>query len=292
MSDGQVASTPPAAASDAQGSEAQNQVPVNETPAQAERRKLKAKVNGREVDVYEDDIVRDYQKYSSADEKLREAAQKRKEIEAFYERLENDPEAILNDKRLPIDRQKLAMKWLTEQVEEELASADPKDARLSELERKLAEYQNRDREQEETKAEQEKRQLVESRRELIANTLTKAIELSPLSKDPDIAAATIRDMAMHMRICKDAGYDVSPEELAKHVEGKSLKSMRSLALNLKGEDLISFLGEEVVMELRRTDLARIKKSREVPKPETVSEWTPSNNQPRRFYDPSELRSKF
>lgn len=292
MSESVAPSTPSQGTSEGQGTEAVNQTPVNETPAQAERRKLKAKVNGQEVDVYEDDIVRDYQKYSSADEKLREAAQKRKEIEAFYERLENDPEGILNDKRLPIDRQKLAMKWLTEQVEEELASADPKDAKLSELERKLAEYQNRDREVEETKAEQEKRQLVESRRELIANTLTKAIELSPLSKDPDTAAATIREMAMHMRICKDAGYDVSPEELARHVEGKSLKSMRSLALNLKGEDLISFLGEDVVMELRRTDLARIKKSREVPKPETVSEWTPSSSSPRKFYDPSELRTKY
>ena len=118
------------------------------------------------------------------------------------------------------------------------------------------------------------------------------MELSPLSKDPEVAAATLRDMAMHMRVCKEAGYDVSPEELAAHVEKKNLKSYHGLAGRLEGDELISFLGEEIVQKIRRADLSRIKKSREVAKPEVASEWEPRANQPRKFYDPSELRSKF
>lgn len=291
MSEGQAVSTPPAAASDAQANESLNQVPANETPAQVERRKLKAKVNGREMDVYEDDVLRDYQKYASADEKLREAAQKRKDIDAFYEALEKNPESILNDPRLPINKQELAMKWLTEQVEQELKYADPKDAEMDQLRKELESYKNRDKEVEETKAEAQKREFIEARKEAIATTLSKAMELSPLSKDPEVAAATLREMAMHMRLCKDAGYEVTPEELASHVENKNLKTYQGLAKKLEGDELISFLGEDIVSKIRRADLSRIKKSREVAPPETAKEWVSSKSQPRRFVDPSDLRRK-
>jgi len=292
MSDVAAPSTPSQGTSEGQASEStENQVQANETPAQAERRKLKAKVNGKEREVYEDDVLRDYQKYESADEKLREAAQKKKEIDAFYEALENDPESVLNDKRLPINKRELAMKWLTEQIEEELTPQDPREAEYREMQKKLSEYQTKEQKEAETKAEQEKRQLVDQRREIIANTLSKAMELSPLSKDPEVAAATLRDMAMHMRVCKEAGYDVSPEELAAHVEKKNLKSYHGLANRLEGDELISFLGEEIVQKIRRADLSRIKKAREIPPPETTERWEPRREQTRQLFDPSELRSR-
>lgn len=196
------------------------------------------------------------------------------------------------DPRLPIDLKEFAMEILTQKVEEEIKYADPRDRRIAELEAKENERLAKDREVEETAQEQQKRQFTEQRKEVLANVLSEAMELSPLSKHPETAAATLREMALHMRLCKDAGYAVTPQELAKHVESKNLGSMRNLAKTLKGEDLINFFGEEVVTEIRRADLSRIKKSREVAKPETVSEWTPSNNQARRFYDPSELRTKY
>ena len=289
MSDGQVASTPPVAASDAPSEAVSSEGQATETQAQAERRKLKAKVNGKEREVYEDDLLRDYQKYSSADEKLREAAQKKKDIDAFYERLESDPESILSDPRLPINKQELAMKWLTEQIEQEVKYADPKDREMDELRRELDKFKNRDREVEETKQQQEHRQLVESRREAIATTLSEAMALSPLSKNPEVAAQTLREMALHMRLCKDAGYEVSPQELAQHVERKNLQSYQVVAGKLEGDELISFLGEEIVQKIRRADLSRIKKSREVEAPQVANHWEPKKGQTRELFDPSQLR---
>jgi hypothetical protein len=293
MTEAATASTPSQGTSEAPAASetVENQAQANETPAQAERRKLKAKINGKETEVYEDDVLRDYQKYASADEKLREAAQKRKDIERFYEQLEKDPESLLNDPRLPINKQELAMKWLTEQIEQEVKYSDPKDRELDEIRRELEQFKNRDKEAEETKQQQEHRQLVEQRREAIATTLSEAMALSPLSKDPEIAAATLRDMAMHMRLCKEAGYDITPQELAQHVEKKNLGSMRALATKLKGEDLINFFGEEVVTEIRRADLSRIKKAREIPPAQTAEHWENKKAQVRQLYDPSELRSR-
>jgi hypothetical protein len=292
MSEGQAASTPPVAASDAPASEAvSSEVQATETTAQAERRKLKAKVNGREVDVYEDDVLRDYQKYLSADEKLREAAKQRKEIAEFQHLLMTDPKKILMDPRLPIDLKEFAMEILTQKIDEEIKYADPRDREIDDLRKKIEARENQDREVEETKAEQEKRQLVEQRREVIANTLSKAMELSPLSKEPEVAAQTLREMALHMRLCKDAGYDVSPEELASHVEKKNIKTYHTLANKLEGDDLISFLGEDIVQKIRRADLSRIKKAREVEAPQVASSWEARSPSQRSFVDPHELRSR-
>jgi len=291
MTESAAPSTPSQGTSEAPAASESGESLVNETPAQAERRKLKAKVNGKEVEVYEDDVLRDYQKYSSADEKLREAAQKRKDIDAFYSQLERDPESILNDPRLPINKQELAMKWLTEQINEEIKYTDPRDKEMDDIKRQLAEYQNRDKQVEETQKQAEHRQLVESRREAIGNTLSEAMALSPLSKNPEVAAATLREMALHMRLCKDAGYDISPQELAQHVEKKNLQSYQGVAGRLEGDELISFLGEDIVQKIRRADLSRIKKSREVAPPQTASSWESRKDQVRELFDPSELRSR-
>ena len=293
MTEAATASTPSQGTSEAPAASetGENQVQANETPAQVERRKLKAKINGKETEVYEDDVLRDYQKYASADEKLREAAKQRKEIAEFQHLLMTDPEKILRDPRLPIDLREFAMKVLSEGIEEEIKYADPRDKEIDELRKRIADRDNQDKQVEETQAEQQRREFTEQRKEVLANVLSEAMALSPLSKHPETAAATLREMALHMRLCKDAGYDVTPQELAKHVESKNLGSMRNLAKTLKGEDLINFFGEDVVTEIRRADLSRIKKSREVEPPQVANSWEARSPSQRSFVDPHELRSR-
>ena len=94
-----------------------------------------------------------------------------------------------------------------------------------------------------------------------------------------------------MRLCKDAGYDITPQELAQHVEKKNLQSYQGVAGKLEGDELISFLGEDIVQKIRRADLSRIKKSREVAPPQTASSWESRKDQVRELFDPSELRSR-
>ncbi|MHA4915586.1 hypothetical protein, partial [Enterococcus faecium] len=81
----------------------------------------------------------------------REAAEARKSIEGFWEALQKDPEAVLNDPRLPLDRKKLAEKWLVKQIEEELNPPDPRDAKLTEAEKRIKEYEDREKAEKEAK---------------------------------------------------------------------------------------------------------------------------------------------
>jgi hypothetical protein len=278
-------------APETQGQEPNGQAP-KETPEQKEKRLLKAKINGREVEVDEETLIKRYQKEESADQKLREVAAMRKEVENFYETLLTNPEAILNDPRIPLKKRELAEQWLMDTLSEELGEPqDPRDKKLKEVEGKLKTYEEREAE-EKSKAEQaEYQKVVETRREQIASTLTKAIEASPLAQDPDTQAATIKEMALYMKLCRDAKYDVTPEEIAAHVEKKHNKSIQHLVSKLKGKQLIQYLGDNIINEIRRYDLEQLQQSRALPPAEQASSWEPREKKTREFVDPNSLRRR-
>lgn len=258
-----------------------------------EKRMLETTVNGRKVRVSEDDLLRDFSKFSSADEKFREAAQGRKEVAEFKRMLAEDPESVLNDPNLPFDRRKIAEKWLMAELEKEMSPQKSKEQeRLEELERENEQYKNRDQEEMTKKEQAEFQKIVESRREVIAKTFQDALALSPLSKDQGTSAEVVREMASYMRLCKEAGHDVTPAELAKHVEDRFMNSYKSLTENMSGEDLVGFLGKDIITKLRQYDLGQLEARRGNRSPEVSSNWEASSQrQKREFTDPRSLMRK-
>jgi hypothetical protein len=258
-----------------------------------EKRMLEATVNGRKVKVSEDDLLRDFSKYNSADEKFREAAQGRKEIAEFKRMLAEDPESVLNDPNLPFDRRKIAEKWLMAELEKEMSPQKSKEQeRIEELQRENEQYKNRDQEEMTKKEQAEFQKIVESRREVIAKTFQEALALSPLSKDQATSAEVVREMASYMRLCKEAGHDVTPAELAKHVEDRFMNSYKALTENMSGEDLVGFLGKDIINKLRQYDLGQLEARRGNRSPDTSQNWQQSETrQKREFTDPRSLMRK-
>jgi hypothetical protein len=249
----------------------------------------KIKVGNEEVALSDEDIARDYGKWKSADSKFREAAEARKSVDAFMKALEEDPEKVLSDKRLPLNKKKLAEKWLMEQIEEELNPPDPKDQKLSEAEKKLKAYEDKEKAETEAKTKQEHEAVLSKRKEAISKTLAEAMEMTHLSKHPESAASTLREMALYMRAAKERGEDVSPQELVEHIHNNRFHQMYTLAQEFQGEDLIEFLGEEIVTRIRKADLARLKAKREPQNSHKDESWT--NDQPKKKtkMDPYEAR---
>lgn len=120
------------------------------------------------------------------------------------------------------------------------------------------------------------------------------MELSPLSKDPVVAAATLKEMAMYMRMTRDAGYEASPEEIAQHIEEKHMSSLSALVSKLDGDDLLSYADRiGLTPKVRKADLARLQKQREQPAPQQADNWQSSSSRPkqREIIDPNDLRRK-
>jgi hypothetical protein len=267
--------------------------PVVETPAAKERRMLEAKVNGKTLKVSEDDLLREYSKFSSADEKFREAAQIRKENQAFEQRMIDDPESFMRDSRIPKEtRRAIAEKILMESLEEEMSpQKTAEQRRIEELEAENEQFKSRDHEEMTKREQAEFQKVVETRREAIAKTFQDALALSPLSKDEGTSAEVVREMASYMRLCSEAGHSVTPQELASHVETRFMNSYKSLTDNLSGEDLVGFLGKSIIKKLREYDLGQLESRRNKSEPDTAKEWTRETTQKREFVDPRSLIRK-
>lgn len=249
------------------------------------------KVNGQVEHVDEEAVFRDYQKYRSGEEKLRTASEKQASIDAFYKRLEEDPEAVLTDKKLPIKRRELAMKWLTEELEEELAPNDPREKELKELRDKLKSHEDKEAEDKKKAMDDENTKLIESRKTAISTVLSEAMKSSQLGDHPESAAATLREMAVFMRACKARGEDVTAEDLVQHIHNNRFHQMYTLAHQYEGDQLIEFLGEEIVNRIRKADIERIKKRRQTPV-ESYRSTAPRGQQQGgepRYVDPTDER---
>jgi hypothetical protein len=222
----------------------------------------KYKVGNEEVSLTDEDIARDYSKWRGADAKARETAEARKSMEAFFERLVADPEAVLSDPRLTIDRKKLAEKWLVQQVEQEINPPDPRDEKLSAAEKKLKEYQDKEKAAQDTAEKTERDAVIAKRRTDIGNVLREAGKLTPLSASPEHEAALIREMAMYMRAAKERGDEPTAVEIAEHIHNQRFQQFYTLAHQFEGPELIDFLGDEIVNRIRKADLARLRGARE------------------------------
>jgi len=251
----------------------------------------KYKIGDEEVSLSDEDIKRDYSKWKASDKAFREAAQARKATEDFMRALQEDPEKILSDKRIPLDKRKLAEKWLLESIDSELNPTDPRDGKLTDLEKKLKEYQDRDELEAKTKAEQEYEAGKEQRKQQISETLLKAMQSSHLSADPETAASVLREMALYMRAAKERGEDVTPDQIVEHIHNQRFTQFYSLAHQFHGEELIEFLGEEIVKRIRSTDLDRIRKARGGGEQSYRDEKRSANPQstPRKTMDPWQAR---
>lgn len=223
-------------------------------------------------------IERDYKKWRGADIKFREAAKLKSESESFMQRLQEDPESVLNEKGLSVNKRKLAEKWLLEQLEEEMNPVDPRDAQLSERDRRLKEYEERDAKDAKDKETQQYEAQKEQRKAAISETLSEAMKQTQLSAHPESAAAVLREMALYMRAAKERGEDVSPQELVEHVHNNRFHQMYTLAHQYNGDELIEFLGEEIVTRIRKADLSRLRSSREPKATHKSESWEVNKSQ--------------
>lgn len=215
----------------------------------------KVVIDGKEELVDEEAVFRDYQKYRAGDKLLKEAAMTKKQTQEFVKALRENPRAVLSNPHLGIDARKLAEEILREDIEAELE--DPKERRLKELERYKEERDAKEEEERTTAEQREWEDKVNQEREAIATKLHKVLENTALAKD----AATLRAAAYYMKQCLARGVAVEPEDIVTYLEGHQLGNYRATALQYEGEQLVKFLGEDVVKRIRDYDMAQLKAKR-------------------------------
>src|SRR5439155_16062490 len=84
-----------------------------EAAAKALARKLKLKVDGREEELPEEEVVKWAQMGRAAQKRFQEASEKRKQAEDFIRMLKEDPISVLSNPAIGVDFRKLAEEYLS-----------------------------------------------------------------------------------------------------------------------------------------------------------------------------------
>lgn len=164
-------------------------------PTEPVVRKLKGKVNGREVEVDEATLLRDWQKYQSADERFRAASEKEKKYgkyEEFEIALQNKDLSILSKYVDPDTIRQFSEKQLLDYLEYQGLTDEQRE--LLETRNKLKEYEDEKSETKKQREEQERLQVNSQAVQLLDREIADTFRELGVKPTP----AKIMRMAMHM----------------------------------------------------------------------------------------------
>lgn len=225
--------------------------PVKEAAKEAIR-KFKVKVDGAEVEVDENELVRGYSHQKAANKILQEGKLARKQAEEFVQMM-RDPEKFFEVAgKLGHDSRLLAEKYLAKQLETELM--DPRDRELAEAKAKLKHIEDLERKQQEAVEAQRNEALKQKFAKDYNDQFVAALEESGLPPTKPMIA----EMAKYIGRSAKIGFKMSAAEAAALVKEDVLIAHQRLIGDADGEILMKLLGENVANKIRKYDVAKLK----------------------------------
>lgn len=266
--------------------------PAKETPAQAEvrkeieRRKYKLKIDGqeREEELSDDEVAVRLQKGAAADKRMQESAELRKQVNQLIEHLKANPFEAL--KHFDVDVLALAQEKLAQQYQE--STLPPHEIEKLKLQRELDAERAKWKTLEDEKLEAETKATNEREYQQLYRTFDSALQKLSVP----VNQTTLRLMAQTMKDAEANDLELTPEQLAAEVDAQVGGWTSSYLKDLKGETLVKRLGPEVVREVLRTEVARVKAkgaSSPTPVPTNQQVVPPEPASARKDRDPASLR---
>lgn len=222
--------------------------------AEAARRKYKLKVDGaeRQLELSDDEVSVRLQKAEAAERRMQEAAEVRKQFKSIIDAIKENPAEALKDPVFGLDVRKMIEDQILAEYEAEQLS--PQEREKAELQKQLKEYQAKE---EKAKAEQQQRARQEMEKKYQAEMerdFMEAIDKGGLPK----TRHTLAMMAEIAQLNLQHGIELTPAQMAAEVKAQVADRNKQVFGGLKGEALASYLGEDVVKEIIRFSVAKVK----------------------------------
>lgn len=252
MSDEQVNASP----ADAGSNGIPGSIP-GETPQQTAARMYKVTVDGEEMEVDEQELLKGYGHHKAASKKMEEAAMTRKEAEQVLRIFKDNPKEAF--KLLGRDARAFAEQVINDELNEALLT--PEQRELRDYKAKVQAYEA---EQRSIKEQYEKEQMdaqLARQAEQIQNDIISTLETSGLPK----TNYTVGRIVYYMQAALQQGYNVVPGDVISYVKDDYVNDIKQMMGGLN-EDLIeSFLGQDLVRKVAKSTVQKSKAAPVVPK---------------------------
>ena len=211
-------------------------------------------------------MVSSYKAQKTSDIATRNAKQQEKLVKEIAEMIQTNPFELL--KRAGYDPRQLAEEYLTQAIEEDMLPENEKELRKVRYEKEELERQYKE---ELSRREQEQMDVaIQQAQQEISNNIIDALENSSLPKSPEV----VKRIANYMLIAEQKGINVNPKQVIPLVE-EDFRNLNSQILrSLDPTKRISYIGEDLLKQIRQDDLARLKTSQS-----QSSQSAPKSKQP-------------
>ena len=252
-------------------------------------KKYKVKLEGEELEVDEDELIRNYQLRKVSDKRLQEGVMARKQAEALLHMLKTDPQRVLSDPRIGLDVKKFAEDIIYKQLQEEMMT--PEQRELATYKQKVQAYEAQQKKLQDEQRMKEEAALHEQRRNDYVNDISSALANSGLPKNDYTVGRVVHEMT---RAIQNGFSNVKAQDVIELVHAQFVKDTKELYGSSSEETLFKLLGDDVAGKIRNYDVSQFKQKNAIPKSTNVK----GNGQvPRqtgkkdKVLTPSQLRQK-
>lgn len=221
-------------------------------------------------------MVSSYKAQKTSDMATRKAKDQEKLVSEIASMIQSDPWTLLQ--RAGYDPRKLAEEYLTQAIEEDMMPESERELKRVRMERDELERQYK--EEMERREHEQMQGAIQQAQQEISNQIIDALSSSSLPKSPDV----VKRIANYMLIAEQKGINVNPKQVIPLVEEDFRNLNASILKSLDPTKRISYIGEDLLKQIRQDDLARLKTtqsqaSQSTPKPRqstnkklTKEEW--------------------
>ncbi len=210
---------------------------------------FKIKVDGQEIEVKREEMVRLAQMGKAGQKAMQEKAELQKSMASFIQALKDNPGLVLAED-LGIDITELAQQTLAKKFEEEAKS--PEQRRVEEMEAKLQKYEREQKEREEKREKDEFDAEVSKYEQELESQVTDAFTQSGLPRKP----VFLKRMADLLEGAYERNLDVSPAKIAKLIKEDWINETREALAAFDDDALENTLGGDMLTRLRKSQLKK------------------------------------
>jgi hypothetical protein len=217
-----------------------------------EIRKYKVKVDGEELEVDENELLRGYSHQKAANKILHEGKAARKQAEEFISMMKDPAQFYDTAKKLGHDPRKLAEEYLARQLEDEMM--DPRDKELRDAKARLKQIEDMELQQKQALEKQRHEALKMKFAKDYEEQFTTALKESQLPP----TKAMVAEMAKYISRSAKIGFQMTAKEAAQLVREDLELSIKRLTGEADADTLIRLLGDGVANKVREHDVAKLK----------------------------------
>lgn len=228
-----------------------------ETKAETAARLFRVKVDGQELEVDENELIKGYTHGKAAAKRMEEAAMTRKEAQQVLQIFRDNPKEAF--KLLGKDARQFAEQIINDELNEAMLS--PQERELRDYKRKVEEYESQSRRAKEQYEREQMEAEIARQSEAIQQDIISTLETAGLPK----TERTVGRIVYYMQAALAAGYNVAPKDVIQQVREDYKHDLNSLLGGLPEDALEAFLGAETVRKIAKSTVKQTKAPQTVPK---------------------------